>query len=117
MARIPNLDKYNHDREKFIKIKNAEDEALLFTKQEFKEALLTYIDENIDFISNEILFSRYNSILENVNEKLDDIETRLTNSLNYKINELVEIIIAKSLTRTIEKEVEKRLEAKLNDLL
>jgi hypothetical protein len=116
MVAIPNYIKFNENRQELIKIKNANDDTVLLTKDEVKETLIKYIDEELDFFSSGITKRRVNQIIEGVGHRLNLFEKKLDKHINDKINEITEKIIEKSTTNIIEQRVNERLTEKLEKL-
>jgi flagellar biosynthesis/type III secretory pathway protein FliH len=116
MAAIPNYILYNENRQELLKIKNANNDTLLLTKEEVKEILIKYIDEELDFFTSGITKRRVDEIIEGVNYRLNRFEKSLDKHINDKINEITEKIIKNSTTNIIEQRVNEKLTEKLENL-
>lgn len=116
MASIPKLNDFNTDRKDLMKIKTIEDEIILFTKSEAREALIEYIDEELDFISHGVVQRRVNDIIESVDRRLMSFERKLENHISDKINAITERIISNATSRIVEERVNERLNEKLDKL-
>ncbi len=117
MASIPKLNDYNTNRKDLMKIKTFEDEIILFTKAEARDALIQYIDEELDFFTEGISKHRTDEIVKGVNERLDKFERSLKGHIDDKINSISEKIIEVSTTNMIEQRVNERLREKIQQLL
>lgn len=116
MARISDIGLFNNERKEFIKVLDAEKNTILFTKEEAREALIRYIDEELELFSNGIADSRKKEINDRVNNKLKNLEEKLMNHINNKIDAVVEGLAERTINRVIEEEVNKRLEIKLTKI-
>ena len=116
MASIPRLNDFNTDRKDLMKIKTIEDEIILFTKTEAREALIEYIDEELDLISHGVTQRRVNNIIEDVDRRLRSFEMKLENHISDKINAITESIISNATTNIVEQRVNERLNEKLQKI-
>lgn len=116
MASISNLKAFNSNRQDFVKIKTLEDEIILLTKAEARDALIKYIDEELDFLSDGIVQSRVNDIIKSVDLRLVNFEKKLENHISDKINAITETIISNLTTRVVEERVNEKLDEKLEKL-
>lgn len=109
MAQIPNLGQFNSNKELLLKIRTAKDETILCTKNELKDALITYIDEELDFMATSISSTRLKALEERIMERIDEFEIGLNTHIINKINSVTERIVEATLNRKIDEEVNKRL--------
>lgn len=116
MASIPKLNDFNTDRKDLMKIKTIEDDIILFTKAEARDALIEYIDEELDFISHGVTQRRVNNIIEDVDRRLRSFEMKLENHISDKINAITERIISNATSRIVEERVNEKLNEKLKKL-
>ena len=119
MTKIPNLNDYNsplNARREMLKVKNLNDEILLFSKEEAREALNSYIHDELAFYSDELTKQRKIDLESRINFKLKQIENAMVNHIDDKVNKITERIIELTTTRIFEEEVEKRLELRLKKI-
>lgn len=116
MARISNLEAFNTNRQDLIKIKNIKDDIILFTKDEAREALIEYIDEELDLISNGVIQRRVNDIKDSIDKRLTLFENKLEKHISEKINQITERIFTNATSSIFEKKVSEKLDEKLNSL-
>jgi uncharacterized FlaG/YvyC family protein len=116
MASIPKLNDFNTNRQDLMKIKTLEDEIILFTKAEARDALIQYIDEELDFMTTGLTKLKVKEIEDAVNKRLDNFERSLKDHIDNKINSITEKIIEVSTTNIIEQRVNERLTEKLEKL-
>jgi hypothetical protein len=116
MASIRNLSDFNRNRQELLKIKTVNDEVILFTKTEAREALVKYIDEELDLFNNGIAKETKDKLQERVNFQLKQIENSLMRYLDDKMNKITETIVINSTSRVIEEEVNRRLNIKIEEI-
>lgn len=116
MGRIPGLKIFNDERKSLMKIKTIEDNVILFTKDEAREALIEYIDEELDLISHGVTQRRVHDIIEDVDRRLRSFEMKLENHISDKINAITERIISNATSRIVEERVNERLNEKLQKI-
>lgn len=116
MGRIPHLSGYNDARKDLMKIKNAEGEAILFNEKDFRDAIIAYIDRDMELMSNQLFIQKYQMVLKMFDDKIDNVEEKLTEMLSTKLDTLVEKMVGKSLNRIIDAEVDKRVNDKLTKI-
>ena len=113
---LPNFVKFNQDRQELMKIKTINEEVVLFTKEEARNALIKYIDEELDFFASGISRQRKIELEEEINSKLGQMEIGLLRHIDDKIEKITERILEATINRKINEEVEKRLEEKLKKI-
>ena len=116
MAHINNITSFNDNRREINKIKTLNDEIILFTKEEAKEALRKYIVEELDLIGDELAKNYKDKIETRLNFKLRGIENTLKEFINNKVEKITERIVEKNINRVIDTEVDRRVELKLKEL-
>lgn len=116
MATIPNINEYNshlNARREMLKVKNLNDEILLFSADEARKALNSYIHDELAFYSDELTKQRKIELEDRINFKLKQIENAMIEHINNKVDKMTERIITLTTNRIFEEEVEKRLSIKL----
>ena len=116
MAAIRDLSSYNNDRRELMKIKTANDETILFTKEEAKLALVKYIDEELELMTTAISHDGKAELEGRLNFKLKQMEISLIKHIDEKLDTITEKIVELTINRKVEEEVEKRLELRLQKL-
>ncbi len=116
MSRISNIGQYNLNKQDLIKIKTINDEVILFSKEEAREVLVNYINDEIELFTDDIVKVNRVSMSERVNNKLTKLESSLIQHIDDKINNITEKIVDTILNRKIEEEVNKRVELKLQKI-
>lgn len=117
MAHISHLEEFNNNRKhELIKVKNINNEIILFSKEEALEALIKYISDDLNFLGNRIAFDKKNELDNKVALKLNSIEKSLLKHIDDKMNKISEKIISSTISRVIEEEVEKRVDIKLKKI-
>ena len=111
MANLPNIKAFNEERRELMKIKNLNDEVILFTKQEAKDALVSYIGIELNLIKE--VEDEVRSI---VDIQLSIIAKRIEKHISDKMNDLTEKIVEASLTRVIEAEIIRRVDERINKI-
>lgn len=116
MARISDLNSFNSHRKELMKVKTADDNTILFTREEARAALIKYIEDELDLFVGEIGVNVKKRMIEELNVKIKGIEGVLLNHINNKFNDLTEKIVVATIDKEVEKEVDKRLNIKLEKL-
>lgn len=116
MGKIPNVNEYNFNRQELLKIKNKSDETILFTKEEAKEALISYITDELELFSSRITTNTKVELQQRVDFKLRLMENELVRLINDKVDKITERVVTLITTRVIDEEVNKQLEEKLKKI-
>lgn len=116
MALLHNIVEYNSKRQDLVKLKITADETILFTKEELREALIKYIDDELSFFVTGISAKRKKELEDRLNNKLVGMEKSLTSYINDRFDVITERIVDQTIGRKIEEEVTKRLNAKLEKI-
>lgn len=116
MGAIPNIGLYNRERQDLMKIKTINDEVILFTKEEAKTALVTYIDEELELFVTKISENKKIELQTLINFKLKQMENALVNLINERIDKITERVVELTINRVVNEEVNKRLELKIQKL-
>lgn len=116
MGLIPNIEGVNRHRQEMMKIKTANDEVILFTKEEAKRALMNYINEELDLFSDELGEVTKKEIQGRLTLKLKSIEDSMLKHIDDKIDKITERVFEQIINRKINEEVNIRLEAKLKKI-
>ncbi len=111
MASIVDLGDFNQRNRDLMKIKDINNDVVLFTKREAKEALISYINSELNLI--EEVEDEVHAI---VDIKLALIEKRIEKHISDKMTDLTEKIVTASLTRVIEAEINRRVDEKINKI-
>jgi hypothetical protein len=107
---------FNAHRQNLLKIKTSADETILFTKEEAKAALITYISEELELFAEIVSKERKKELEDRINYKLKHIETNMFEHIEKKIDRISEEIALRILDRKVNEEVDKRVEAKLEKI-
>jgi len=116
MAALPNLNSYNNDRKELMKIRTANDETILFTKSEAREALVKYITDELDMFANDLGTNVKTELGTRIMFKLTTFEHEMVRHIDNKFDTITEKIVDLILNRKIEEEVNKRVEQKLKKI-
>ncbi len=116
MGRISNLEKYNDRRQNIIKVKDVNDDTILFTKDDAMEALSKYISDDLKLFSKGVSKLVKDDLDNKIASRLTKFENSLVAHIDDKINKITERIIDSILEYKIEAEVNKRLDAKLEKI-
>lgn len=109
MARLPDINNFNEERIKAIKIKTAIDDAVVLTTDETKKILRDFINE--DFVK-----ARKINMGERLEFKIRQFENSIVKHIDDKLDKITEKIVELIINRVVENEVEKRLNKKLEKL-
>lgn len=116
MASIPNVFDFNKSRQELMKIKTISDSVVLFTKEEAKAALITYISEELDLFATGLSENHKLELQTRLEFKLIQMENALVNLINERIDKITEKIVELTINRVVNEEVDKRLEDKIKKL-
>jgi hypothetical protein len=111
MANIVDLGDFNQRNRDLMKIKDINNDVILFTKQEAKEALISYINAELNLIKE--VEDDVHGIVE---KELIRLERKILRHIDDKITDLTEKIVEASLTRVIEAEINRRVDEKINKI-
>jgi len=116
MARLINLEQFNTNRKDLVKIKKLDEETILFTKDEAKEALLEYITQDLKFFSDGLPKYLIDELNHHVVLKLSKFEKEIDSFISTRINEIAEKMVEKTLTRVMEEKINEKVNEKLDKL-
>ena len=116
MSMLPDINGYNQSRKDYVKVQNIAGEVILFTKEEAKQALVTYISEELDLLATSVTIEQKIELQHKIDLKIKTIEKTMMDYLSTKFNEISEKIFEATLDFKIEQEVEKRLEEKIQKI-
>jgi hypothetical protein len=116
MGKISNIGVFNSERQELLKIKTFNEDTILFTKEEAKAALVSYIEEELDLFASGINQNRKKELQTRLDFKLNQLENLLVGLINERIDKITERIVSLTINRVIDEEVNKRVELKLKKL-
>lgn len=94
MARLPNINNFNDNRQTYLGVRNAADEVIVFTKEEAKKALIDYIDEELDLMADGITKERQQRLEQMIEARFYEVAHHLTQIIDRKIDALYEGMIS-----------------------
>ena len=116
MAWIPKLDSFNENRTDLMKIKTANEDVVLFTRADIRDALIDYIDNELDFMSNGITEKRVKEITKAIDKRLSMFEKEMNQHVDKKIDGITEKIVESVISRIIDEKVNEKVNQKLEGI-
>jgi len=116
MALIPNIGVYNDNKKELMKIRNLNDETILFTKQEAKEALVRYIATELDLFADDLGQNAKTELESSIAVRFKFFETAMVKHIEAKFNKITEQVVEKITSREVENEINRRVEERLKKI-
>lgn len=116
MARLPDINIFNEERVKAIKIKTLVDDAMVLTVDETKAILRDFINDELSFFAEDTTKQRRIEVEERLNFKLKSFENSMLRHIDDRLDKITERIVELTMNRLIEQEVETRLNQKLDKI-
>lgn len=116
MAAVPNIQFFNDSRKELMKIRNLNDETILFTKDEAREALVKYIAEELDLFADDLGRNAKTELEETIKVRFKMFETAMVNHIEKKFNTITQQVIEKITSREVDNEINRRVEERLKKI-
>lgn len=119
MARINDIERFNtriNTRRDFIQLNLDEHNTVIVEKNEIKDMILNFIEEDDLFFANGLTRETKNALSNRIETRLNRIEASLQQDLENKFNSIADKIVSASTTRIFNEEVNRRVDEKLQKL-
>lgn len=130
MARISNLNAYNHIRRdddadfigydydnSSVKFTNSYGDDIVIKPKELKEELHKFIDQELLSKTQDDIENKKVYLKKEIDKKLNDFESSLYKHIEDKINKISEKVIESTLNRVFEDKVKEEVKRRLKKLL